>query len=128
MSRRYAVPLGVALAAIAVVAVLPHFVSDFRARELALVAIYAIALTGLNILPGYTGQISLGHGAFMAVGGYTTAILVAGRPGLELGGLEPPGLPIGGGMRDLWTIPIAGVVAGLVGFLVGVPALRLTGL
>src|SRR6185436_17268785 len=58
-----------------VVAALPRFISDFRARELAIVGIYFIALLGLSILTGYSGQISLGHGAFMAIGGYTTAIL-----------------------------------------------------
>ena len=60
-------------------AVLPSFISDFKAREYAYVGIYLIALLGLNILTGYTGQISLGHGAFMAIGGYTTAILMAGQ-------------------------------------------------
>ena len=94
--------------------------SDFKAREWAYVGIYLIALLGLNILTGYTGQISLGHGAFMAVGGYTTAILMAGN--------EQFGGPIGGGMKDVWTLPIAGVVAGLVGLAFGVPALRLSGL
>jgi ABC-type branched-subunit amino acid transport system permease subunit len=59
-----------------IVAVLPSFVSAFRAQQLAYVAIYLTALIGLNILTGYTGQISLGHGAFMAIGGYTTAILM----------------------------------------------------
>jgi branched-chain amino acid transport system permease protein len=103
----------VALAAL--VAVLPRIVSDYRARELAIVGIYFIALLGLAILTGYSGQISLGHGAFMAIGGYTTAILsVNGFYGHQV--------------RDLWTIPIAGVVAGLAGLLVGIPALRLSGL
>jgi branched-chain amino acid transport system permease protein len=103
----------VALAAL--VAVLPRFISDFRAREFAIVGMYFIALVGLALLTGYSGQISLGHGAFMAVGGYTTAILtVDGIYGHHL--------------RDLWTIPIAGLVAGLAGLLVGVPALRLSGL
>jgi branched-chain amino acid transport system permease protein len=98
-----------------VVAALPRFVSDFRARELAIVGMYFIALLGLSILTGYSGQISLGHGAFMAIGGYTTAVLsVDGFYGHQL--------------RDLWTIPIAGVIAGLAGLLVGVPALRLSGL
>ena len=50
------------------------FVNDFRAQQFSYVGIYLVALIGLNILTGYTGQISLGHGAFMAVGGYTTAI------------------------------------------------------
>jgi branched-chain amino acid transport system permease protein len=103
----------VALAAL--IAVLPRFISDFRAREFAIVGMYFIALVGLALLTGYSGQISLGHGAFMAVGGYTTAILsVDGIYGHHL--------------RDLWTIPIAGLVAGLAGLLVGVPALRLSGL
>jgi branched-chain amino acid transport system permease protein len=99
----------------AIVVVLPRFISDFRARELAIVGMYFIALVGLSILTGYSGQISLGHGAFMAIGGYTTAILsVNGFYGHPL--------------RDLWTIPIAGLVAGVAGLLVGVPALRLSGL
>jgi branched-chain amino acid transport system permease protein len=102
------------------VAVLPTFVSDFKAQEYAYVGIYLIALLGLNILTGYTGQISLGHGAFMAIGGYTTAILMVGNT--QFGG------PIGGGVRDVWTIPVAGLVAGVVGLAFGLPALRLSGL
>ena len=94
-----------------VVAVLPSFVSAFRAQQLAYVAIYLTALIGLNVLTGYTGQISLGHGAFMAIGGYTTAILMADH-----------------GVKDVWTIPIAALVTGVVGFLFGFPALRLSGL
>ena len=111
----------VAFAAFVVaVAVLPSFISDFKAREWADVGIFLVALLGLNILTGYTGQISLGHGAFMAIGGYTTAILMAGN--------EDFGGPVPGGMKDLWTIPVAGLVAGLVGLAFGLPALRLSGL
>jgi branched-chain amino acid transport system permease protein len=106
------------------VLVLPSFMGSFRAQQLAYVGIYLIALLGLNILTGYTGQISLGHGAFMAIGGYTTAILMAGN---EQFGQEGT-LAIGGGMKDVWTIPIAGLVAGLVGLAFGLPALRLSGL
>jgi branched-chain amino acid transport system permease protein len=100
--------------------VLPQFVSDFKARDYAYVGIYLIALLGLNILTGYTGQISLGHGAFMAIGGYTTAILMAGN--------EQFGGPVGGGLQDVWTLPIAGLVAGAFGLAFGLPALRLSGL
>ena len=111
----------VAFAAFVVfVAVLPTFVSDFKAQQYAYVGIYLIALLGLNVLTGYTGQISLGHGAFMAIGGYTSAILMVGN--------EQFGGPIGGGVKDFWTIPVAGVVAGLVGLAFGLPALRLSGL
>jgi branched-chain amino acid transport system permease protein len=90
---------------------LPAFVNDFRAQQFAYVGIYLVALTGLNILTGYTGQISLGHGAFMAIGGYTTAILMADH-----------------GVKDVVTIPIAILVAGTAGVLFGLPAARLTGL
>jgi branched-chain amino acid transport system permease protein len=97
------------------IAVVPRWIDDFTAYEFAIVGMYFIALLGLSILTGYSGQISLGHGAFMAIGGYTTAILsVDGIYGHQL--------------RDLWTIPIAGVVAGVAGLLVGLPALRLSGL
>jgi branched-chain amino acid transport system permease protein len=108
---RAAAPLLAFLVLAVVVAVVPSFVSAFRAQQLGYVAIYLIALIGLNVLTGYTGQISLGHGAFMAVGGYTTAILMFDH-----------------GVKDVWTIPIAALVAGIVGFLFGIPALRLSGL
>jgi branched-chain amino acid transport system permease protein len=108
------------------VAVLPRFTGEFRLSQFTYVGIYFIALLGLNILSGYNGQISLGHGAFVAVGAYTTAILTLGRPGLEAYLFEPPSwLPLGDGMRPTLTIPIAGLVAGLVGFAFGFPALRL---
>jgi branched-chain amino acid transport system permease protein len=108
---RTVLPVAAFVVLAAVVLVLPRFVSDFRAQQFAYVGIYTIALLGLNVLTGYTGQISLGHGAFMAVGGYTSAILIADH-----------------GVKDVWTIPIAGLVAGGAGFLFGLPALRLSGL
>ncbi len=75
------------------------------------VLILAIALLGLNLLTGFNGQISLGHGAFFAIGGYGTAILAAKL-----------GLPY-------WTaIPLASLVCFGAGFLFGFPALRFGGL
>ena len=106
-----AVQVAAFLAGVALLALLPHWLSDFRASEVAYVGIYFIAILGLNILTGYTGQISLGHGAFMAIGGYTTAIMVGHH-----------------NVHDLWTIPLAGLIAGGAGLLFGVPALRLSGL
>jgi branched-chain amino acid transport system permease protein len=103
--------LGVFAAGVIVLVALPFLVSDFRLGQLATVGAYFIAILGLDVLTGHSGQISLGHGAFMAIGAYTTAILVAHH-----------------GIRDLWTIPIAAGVAGGIGLLAGVPALRLSGL
>jgi len=95
----------------AVAFVVPAFVSDFRAQQFSYVGIYLVALIGLDVLTGYTGQISLGHGAFMAIGGYTTAILMTDH-----------------GVKDIWTLPFAIVIAGVAGFLFGFPAARLSGL
>jgi branched-chain amino acid transport system permease protein len=122
VKRKDLTGVGIFLLATAAVFLLPRFISDFRAQEFSYVGIYFIALLGLNVLTGYTGQISLGHGAFMAIGGYTTAILISDQ-GLKLGGHT-----FSSDMRDIWTIPLAGLVAGIVGFLFGFPALRLTGL
>jgi branched-chain amino acid transport system permease protein len=99
------------VAFVVAVALVPLVLADYQAYEFALVGAYFVAVCGLNILTGYTGQISLGHGAFMAVGGYTTAMLSVDH-----------------GMDPVWTIPLGGLVAGLVGFAFGIPALRLSGL
>ena len=124
MKRADFINVGMFLLASVAVFLLPRFISDFRAQQFAYVGIYFIALLGLNLLTGITGQISLGHGAFMLIGGYTTAILMSNEePALELLGHQ-----FTGDMRDIWTIPIAGLVAGVVGFLFGFPALRLSGL
>ena len=105
--------LGTGLRALALVAalVIPlAFLSDYNLFRLTLVASYALALLGLNLLMGFGGQISLGHGAFLAVGSYTTGILVAS--------FDVP----------YWaTTPCAALLCGLLGFLVGWPALRLRG-
>jgi branched-chain amino acid transport system permease protein len=116
-------------AALAVlVAVLPRLAGEFRVGQFTFVALYFIALIGLNVLTGFSGQISLGHGAFMGIGAYVAAILTLGRPGLELLGTHPPGwLPIGNGMTATWTLPLAFVIAGLFGYAFGIPALRLAG-
>lgn len=90
---------------------LPFMVSEYRSFQFTLVLVYAIALLGLNILTGYNGQISLGHGAFYAIGAYCAAIL-----------MDKYGVPY-------WaTIPVAGAVCLAAGFLFGLPALRLEGL
>lgn len=101
-----------ALAALlAAACALPFFVSEYRAFQVTLALVYAIALLGLNILTGFNGQISLGHGAFYAIGAYCAAIL-----------MDRYGLPY-------WaTLPAAAAVCMVAGFLFGLPALRLEGL
>ncbi len=131
MRRNLRLAIGPALFVIGavVVALLPRFMGEFRLLQFTLVAVYVIALLGLNILTGYSGQISLGHGAFIGIGAYVAALLSLGRPGLELLQLDPPSwLPLGDGMTPIYTIPIAALVTGVIGLLVGIPALRLGGI
>ncbi|MCX7270222.1 MAG: branched-chain amino acid ABC transporter permease [Burkholderiales bacterium] len=99
---------GLVLAVTAVV--LPFALSNYHVFQLAMVLSYAIALVGLNILTGYSGQISLGHGAFLAIGAYTTAILIDKYD-----------------MHYALTIPLAALICFVAGFLFGLPALRLEG-
>ncbi len=110
-----AVPRKPRLIALAVlllaICALPFLVTNYHTFQLTMVLVYAIALLGLNILTGYNGQISLGHGAFYAIGAYVAAIL-----------MDKWGVPY-------WaTVPVAGLVCLAAGFLFGLPALRLEGL
>ena len=101
-----------AIAAIVIAALLvPLFVRGFMTFQLTLVMVYGLAILGLNLLTGFNGQFSLGHSAFYGIGAYTAAILM-----------------------DRWdvpyyaTLPAAGAVCFVVGFLFGFPALRLQGI
>src|SRR5476651_1797329 len=90
--------------------VLPEIVSNYRLFLVSTMIIAAIAVLGLNLLTGFNGQISLGHGAFFAVGAYAAAILM-----------------------DRWdwpywaTLPVAAMACFIAGYLFGLPALRLDG-
>jgi branched-chain amino acid transport system permease protein len=93
-----------------VVVALPFLLSDYNISLAAQVGIFFIAVLGLNILTGYAGQISIGHGAFMAIGGYTTAVM----------------------SRDhhtnlVVTMLMAFAICFVLGFILGLPALRLSG-
>ena len=90
---------------------LPTVTTSFQSSEWTQVLIFTIVIMGLNILVGYSGQISLGHGALMALGAYSCVILIH-RYHVDY----------------LVTIPIAGLLTGVVGFLLGIPALRLSAL
>jgi branched-chain amino acid transport system permease protein len=89
---------------------IPFFLSDFVLYLINLVFIAIVGAHGINILTGYTGQISLGHGAFIGIGAYT-----AGALSTKLG-------------FPLWvTLPAAGVASALIGALAGAPSLRIKG-
>jgi branched-chain amino acid transport system permease protein len=88
----------------------PDVVSDYRLFLVSTMIIAAIAVLGLNLLTGFNGQISLGHGAFYAVGAYTAAVL-----------MDHLNMPY-------WaTLPCAAIVSFIVGYLFGLPALKLEG-
>ena len=89
----------------------PLVVQNFIVFQLTLVMIYGLAILGLNLLTGFNGQFSVGHGAFYGLGAYVTAILMQHY-----------------GVAYYWTLPAAGGICFAVGTLFGLPALRLQGL
>jgi branched-chain amino acid transport system permease protein len=98
-------------AALIVLLLLPLFLGKYSVFLLSMLAIYALVSLGLNLLMGYTGQIAAGHAGFLAIGAYVTAIVTAN--------LEWLPCPI--------TLLLAGTISGLIGFLLGIPILRLKG-
>lgn len=103
-------PVG-ASAALLVALVLPWLISDYRVFQFTQVWILAIAMLGLNLLTGWCGQVSLGHGAFFALGAYCSALL-----------MHHLGVP------DWLTLPACAVICFSAGWLFGLPAARLEGL
>lgn len=103
---------GAVLAVVAVVlSLLPFTLSDYHVGEGARVAVYFMAILSLNLALGYAGQISLGQGAFMLVGAYTTGILNARH-----------------GWTIIETLPVVFLLSFALGALLGLPALRLSGI
>ena len=101
----------VAAAVVLFFGLLPLVLHEYYLSILNLVSIAVVGAVGLNILVGYTGQISVGHGAFMSVGAYTAANLAVR--------LDFP----------FWlALPLGGLMAALVGAVVGIPSLRIKGL
>jgi branched-chain amino acid transport system permease protein len=88
----------------------PLFVENFSAHIASVLLINVIIAIGLNILVGYTGQVSLGHAGFLAIGAYTSVILV-----------------MKAGFPFLVALPLAGFMSALFGFMLGLPALRMEG-
>nr|WP_321253001.1 branched-chain amino acid ABC transporter permease [uncultured Ruegeria sp.] len=102
--------LGMYLALLAIAAAAPWWLDDFYLGELTNVLIWAVAGLGLMLLTGHTGQVSLGHAAFLAVGCYANVILIEA------------GIPF------VVAFPLAGVLTGIAGVTVAIPALRLHGI
>lgn len=110
-SRRPSATQTFTVVVLAIAIIVPFLVSDYRVLQLTQIAIYAIAILGLNLLTGYSGQISLGNGAFWALGSYTAAIVTTKY-----------GVPY-------WLAPLpAGAVCYGFGYLFGRSATRLEGL
>jgi branched-chain amino acid transport system permease protein len=105
-TSRNAAILGVVLICFA-----PQLLSEYWLSQLITIGIYGIAALGLNILVGFTGQISIGHAAFFLFGAFTSAYISNHYP-----------IPV------FFSIPIAGVVTAIVGLIFGLPAARLKGL
>jgi branched-chain amino acid transport system permease protein len=110
MNRGFVTAAITAAAAAVVIVILPFLLDGYHEGIVTDVAIYFIAILGLNILTGYTGQISIGHGAFMMIGGYTTVIMSHDHH-----------------TNLIATLPLAALVSFACGLLVGLPALRLSG-
>lgn len=103
--------LAVIVAALVLLLAIPRFASGYATYLLNLVGVFSLVAIGLNLLTGYSGQISLGHSAFFAIGAYATALLT-----------QKAGFPF-------WlALPAAGVLTMSVGALIALPALRLKNL
>jgi branched-chain amino acid transport system permease protein len=98
------------VACIVAVALTPLWADKFVLSQLILIGIYGIAALGLNVLVGYTGQISLGHSAFFGFGAFASAWIAS------------KGVPV------MLAIPLAGLMTTAVGMIFGLPAARLKGL
>ncbi len=96
---------------ILIMLIAPFSMNRYQLSILNEMGIACIGAIGLNLLIGYTGQISLGHGAFLAIGAYTSALLT-GKLGIPF----------------LLSLPLSGIMAAALGMIVGVPSLRLKGL
>jgi branched-chain amino acid transport system permease protein len=99
------------IAGLVTLLVLPLFLGKYSIFLLSMLAVYALVSIGLNLLMGFTGQIAAGHAGFLALGAYFTAIL---------------------GSRVEWmpcivVLLLAGIFSGIIGFLLGIPILRLKG-
>jgi branched-chain amino acid transport system permease protein len=88
----------------------PWLLSEYTLSQITFIGIYAIVCLGLMLLAGFTGQVSLGHAGFLAMGAYTEAYLQAN------------------GWPFMISLPMSALVAGITGIMIGLPALRVKGM
>src|SRR5256714_5466815 len=101
----------VMIAGVALICFAPHLLNEYSLSLLIQIGIFGIAALGLNIVVGFTGQISIGHAAFFGFGAFTSAYLS-----------NKLAIPV------FFAIPLSGVVTAVVGLIFGLPAARLKGL
>jgi len=125
--KRLAIAAGLVALFLALDFALNEFLIEYVVRIVILCGIYAILAVGLNLINGTTGQFSIGHAGFMAVGAYACAVTVVSVDnawGAGLAGLPPF---LAHGLVLTIGLIVGGLFAGVAGFIVGVPSLRLRG-
>jgi len=115
------------LALVALNVVLPRVTNPYHFQVLMLIGINIVLAVSLNLVNGFTGQFSIGHAGFMAVGAYTSAMftLKLGAPLAASWGFLPP--PVAQGLVLLMALVAGGLLAAAAGYIVGLPSLRLRG-
>jgi len=126
---RSALTAGLVLLLFALEKLFPHLVNPYAERLMILSGINIMLAVSLNLINGFTGQFSLGHAGFMAIGGYTSGYFaIRFGPGiLSAMGASPADPGAGGALLLVLGLAIGGGAAALAGLLIGIPTLRLRG-
>lgn len=128
INNRFKKSLSMLIITIVVLFILNKVLDDYKLRVLNLCGIYIILGLSMNLINGFTGLFSLGHAGFMAIGAYTVAILTMPAPMKEMNFFMKPIVPFLANIE--WSffpaLMMGGIMAGLFGFLIGAPVLRLT--
>ncbi len=125
--KRVVGPLVTILALVGLNVLLPRVVNPYHFQVLMLIGINVVLAVSLNLVNGFTGQFSIGHAGFMAVGAYASAMftLKLGQP--MVNSLHGVPLPVAQGIALLLALIAGGLLAAAAGWLVGLPSLRLRG-
>jgi len=125
--RRALGPLAILVALVVLDALLPRFMNPYYFQVLMLIGINIVLAVSLNLVNGFTGQFSIGHAGFMAVGAYASAMftLTLGVKIVAALHVLPP--PVAQGVALLLALVAGGLLAAVAGYIVGLPSLRLRG-